>query len=154
MHSLYVMRHGQAEGSAPSDELRALTPLGVQEVTLNSQNVLSGKEFDYVFVSPYLRAQQTWEAVLKNSVKYKRCQTVEWVTPDVSTQPILDELIALEGESISVLIVCHQTFAGRLVTHLCGGPKHGIHIDTASIAHIEAEGFAAQCGTLINIYSD
>jgi phosphohistidine phosphatase len=146
------MRHGQAESSAPSDELRALTQLGIKEASSNSQSFLSNKVFDYVFVSPYLRAQQTWEIVSKQNVQSKSYQTVDWVTPDVDTQPILDHLLALEGESLSILLVCHQTFAGRLATHLCGGAKHGIHVDTAAILHIETEVFAGQCGTLINIY--
>lgn len=154
MHSLYVMRHGQAEASAPSDELRPLTPHGVKEVSSNSQSFLSNKTFDYVFVSPYLRAQQTWKTVLKHNVQFTVCENVQWVTPDVDTQPILDHLLALDGDNLSILLVCHQTFAGRLATHLCGGPKHGIHVDTAAILHIETEVFAGQCGKLINIYSN
>lgn len=153
MHTLYVMRHGQAESSAPSDELRNLTPFGVEQVNLNARQNLSHKVFDYVFVSPYLRAQQTWDTIKQHQVTFKQCHTVDWITPDVPTQPTLDNLVALEGESLSVLLVCHQTFAGRLSTHLCGGPSHGIHVDTAAIVHIETEVFASQCGTLINIYA-
>ena len=153
MHTLYVMRHGQAETSAPSDELRNLTPFGVEQVSLNAKQNLSNKVFDYVFVSPYLRAQQTWDITQHHQVAFKQCHTVDWVTPDVATGPTLENLMALEGDALSILIVCHQTFAGRFVTHLCGGPAHGIHVDTAAIVHIETEVFAPQCGMLINIYA-
>lgn len=146
------MRHGQAESVAPSDEKRALTPFGINQVSHNAKHHLSHKYFDYVFVSPYLRAQQTWAIIQKNHVTFGSCQTVDWVTPDVATQPCLDHLLALQGLSLSILIVCHQTFAGRLATHLCGGPSHGMHVDTAAILHMETEVFAGQCGTLLGSY--
>jgi phosphohistidine phosphatase len=154
MHTLYVMRHGQAESSAPSDQQRALTPFGVQQVAQNAQQNLAGKTFDYVFVSPYLRAQQTWDTIQTFDVKFKKMQTVDWIMPDVATQPALDELLNLTGKSLSILMVCHQTFAGRFASHLCDGSKHGIHVDTAAIIHTETEVFAGQCGTLIGIYSE
>ena len=153
MHSLHIIRHGQAQSRAASDEQRELTPFGSEQVFKNASQHLSNKTYDHVFVSPYLRAQQTWEIIQKHNVKFKQCQTVDWVTPDVPTQPTLDQLIALDGDSLSILIVCHQTFAGRLATHLCGGPAHGIHVETAEILHIETEVFAGQCGNIIGSYT-
>jgi phosphohistidine phosphatase len=155
------MRHGQAESSARTDKQRALTPFGIQQVTLNAEKTLQDKVFDYVFVSPYLRAQQTWEIIKRVNVEFKYLHTVDWITPDVPTQPALDQLFSLtetrptasKDNSLSILLVCHQTFAGRLVAHLCGGPKHGIHVDTAAIMYTKTEVFAAQCGTLIDTYS-
>lgn len=152
MHKLWIMRHGQAESLAPSDELRPLTQRGREQVAINAC-FLKGEAFSHVFVSPYLRAQQTFEALTEQGIQYEQIQTVDWVTPDVDTQPALDNLMALKGGSLNILIVCHQTFAGRLATHICDGSTRGRHVDTAAIVSIEAEVFAAQCATLLNIYS-
>lgn len=152
MHKLWIMRHGEAQSVAPTDELRPLTNEGCRQVNVNAQ-ALTDEVFSHVFVSPYLRAQQTWEILLEQGVNFKRCETVDWITPDVSTQPALDHLLSLKGESLNVLLVCHQTFAGRLTTHLCDGTTRGRHVDTAAIVSIKAEVFAGQCGMLQGILS-
>ena len=152
MHKLWIMRHGQAQSMAPSDELRPLTDAGRRQVSINSQ-ALANETFTHVFVSPYLRAQQTWEILLAQGVHTQRCTTVDWITPDVATGPALDELMAIEGDALNILLVCHQTFAGRLTTHLCDGSTRGRHVETAAIVSIQAEVFAGQCGMLQGILS-
>ena len=152
MHKLWIMRHGQAQSMAPSDEQRPLTEVGVSQVQINYQ-FLQDQTLTHVFVSPFLRAQQTFETLKSQGLQYQSLQTVDWVTPDVATQPAIDHLLALEGENLNVLIVCHQTFAGRLATHLCDGDTSGRHVDTAAIVALETEVFASQCATLCNISS-
>lgn len=147
MHKLWIMRHGQAMATAATDELRPLTPFGEQQVLLNATKNLSNIHFSRVFVSPYLRAQQTWN-IVKPLVSFDQCDTVDWITPDVPTAPALDALLNIEGESLNLLLVCHQTFAGRLSTHLCDGTTRGKHVETAGIEFIETEVFASQCGRL------
>ena len=61
------MRHGQAEAYASSDEARCLTSRGQAEAlaagrTLAALDVV----FDAVWVSPFQRAQQTADQVLKS----------------------------------------------------------------------------------------
>lgn len=61
---IYIMRHGEAQQFAPSDAQRALTDRGRHEseaVARACVNQRGVKGFDLVLVSPYLRAQQTWE---------------------------------------------------------------------------------------------
>lgn len=141
------MRHGQAVASAPTDELRALTAFGEQQVLSNATKTLANIHFTHVFVSPFLRAQQTWQ-IVQPLVQFDHCTTVDWITPDVATAPALDALFALQGDELRILLVCHQTFAGRIVTHLCEGSTRGMHIETAAIEYIETEVFASQCGRL------
>lgn len=152
MHKLFIMRHGQAESVAPSDEQRPLTEEGRRQVSVNAQHLIS-TPFTHVFVSPYLRAQQTWEILKEAGVNYSHCQTVDWITPDVPTQPALDTLLDIEGDHLAILLVCHQTFAGRLATHICDGSSRGRHIETAAIVSIETEVFASQCGRMLDIVS-
>ncbi|NVK39357.1 MAG: phosphohistidine phosphatase SixA [Gammaproteobacteria bacterium] len=152
MHKLWIMRHGQAQSMVHSDELRPLTEEGQRQVLTNAQ-FLQDQAFTHVFVSPYLRAQQTWQLLKQNGVSAARESTVQWITPDVPTQPALDTLLDIEGENLNILLVCHQTFAGRLTTHLCDGNTRGRHVDTAAIVSIQTEVFASQCGMLQNILS-
>lgn len=151
MHSLYVMRHGQAESMAPTDAQRALTDRGKRDAFACASTHLKDLHFHYVFVSPYLRAQQTFEQVKLAGIQFDQMDTVDWITPDVSTQPALDELIALPGDNLNVLLVCHQTFAGRLVTKLTEGHEYGLHLNTASIACIKTPVFASQCADFIGV---
>jgi phosphohistidine phosphatase len=149
MHTLFIMRHGQAESVAPTDAQRPLTSLGMQQALESAVENLAFVEFDYVFVSPFLRAQQTWQQVQKADVSSKHIETVEWITPDVPTQPALDHLVQLPGDKLNILLVCHQTFAGRLATHLIDGHAQGMHLDVAAVVKIETEVFAGGCGTLV-----
>lgn len=154
MHQLYIMRHGMAQSQAPKDELRPLTQSGAHQAFDSAQQYLANIKFDYVFVSPYLRAQQTFSQVEAASIQFSNVQTVDWATPDVPAQPAIDALMALPGKDLSVLVVCHQTFAGRLATLLCDGHERGMHLDTANIVKIEAEIFASQCGIFQEMFAN
>ncbi len=154
MHQLYIMRHGEAQSQAPKDELRPLTQSGAHQAFESAQQYLAKIKFDYICVSPYQRAQQTFSQVEAAGVQFLEVKTVDWATPDVSTQPAIDALQALPGKDLKVLVVCHQTFAGRLVTQLCDGHERGMHLDTANIVKIEAEIFASQCGILQDMFAN
>ncbi|WP_413701673.1 phosphohistidine phosphatase SixA [Psychromonas sp. KJ10-10] len=68
---IYIMRHGQAEMMANSDSERALTALGREESEMMASSLANQKvSFDAVMVSPYLRAQQTWESVRPFFLRY------------------------------------------------------------------------------------
>ncbi|MEY8262832.1 MAG: phosphohistidine phosphatase SixA [Bermanella sp.] len=151
MHQLYIMRHGQAHMQAPSDELRELTELGVKQVFNSARQHLSAIRFDHVFVSPYARAQQSFAQVKAAQVAFSHVQTVSWITPDVATSAAIDELAALPGDGLKILLVCHQTFAGRLASQLCEGHEQGMQVDTGAIINIQTEVFARQCGIFQNM---
>ncbi len=146
MHQLYIMRHGQAHMLAPSDELRELTELGAKQVFNSATQFLSPVKFDHVFVSPFVRAQQSFAQVQLASVDCGQVKTVSWITPDVSTQPAISELASLPGENLIILLICHQTFAGRLASQICDGHEVGMHVETGAIVKIQTEVFAGQCG--------
>lgn len=60
-----IMRHGEAEHFADSDAQRALTTRGrLESDTVAKACAEHGiTHFDKVLVSPYLRAQQTWQEI-------------------------------------------------------------------------------------------
>jgi len=150
---LFVMRHGQAESIAPTDEQRSLTELGKAEVGAVARQHLSHIQFDQVYVSPYLRAQQSWQAIQNAGVEFQQQETVDWITPDTSPQKAADQLLERTANAQTVLLVCHQPFVGRFTTLLCDGHDHGMPIATGGLVTMDTEVIARQCATLNTIVS-
>ncbi|TQP56270.1 phosphohistidine phosphatase SixA [Vibrio cholerae] len=117
---IYIMRHGEAQQFAPSDAQRALTDRGRHEseaVARACVNQRGVKGFDLVLVSPYLRAQQTWE-LLTDHFSAKRVETCDGITPYGQSDRVFDYLSALiEVEQLeSLLLVSHLPLVGYLVS--------------------------------------
>lgn len=143
---LYVMRHGNAEpyGSG-QDELRELTELGRNEVASTAENFrLKNERFDVVFVSPYVRAQQTVKAFLANldvSVEVKNCPLI---TPNGRNTDVALWLSKQPYDSI--LLVTHQPFAHQFIDYMIDEPlPTNFSMTTATLASIEGEVFAGAC---------
>lgn len=146
---IYIMRHGQAEMMANSDAERALTSLGVTEsqkmaADLAKQNVC----FDAVLVSPYLRAQQTWQSVRPLFPEVENVQTLQCLTPSGSARKSVNEILALQAEGVeTLLIVSHLPLVGYIVGELA--PAAGVPAFlTSAVAHLELDesGFAVMHG--------
>lgn len=150
---LFVMRHGQAEPVAATDEQRALTNHGRAEVATVAKQHLAHITFDQVYVSPYLRAQQSWQEIQNQGVKFNVQETVNWITPDVSPQKAIDHLLERSGDAEAILLVCHQPFVGRVTTLLCDGHDHGLPIATGGLVSMDTEVIARQCAMLNSIVS-
>jgi len=138
---IYVMRHGQAELIAPSDSERPLSSVGQAEskqmaAFLAEKNV----SCDAVLVSPYLRAEQTLEAVKPLIVNGKAdIKVSSYLTPSGNINKIANEIHALQVMGMeSLLIVSHLPFVGYLVGELV--PEAGTPaFSTSSVAHIEID---------------
>jgi len=139
MH-IYIMRHGQAEFKARSDSERPLTLVGRREsekvaAYLANNNVT----FDAALISPYLRAQQTWESVCPFVAQNVQMQTTKFLTPSGNVRKSINEILALQASGIkSLLIVSHLPLVGYLVGELVpavGSPAFA----TSSIAHVELD---------------
>ncbi|MBC3766722.1 phosphohistidine phosphatase SixA [Neptunicella marina] len=135
--NLYIMRHGDAEQSNGQDSLRALTVKGVDEAAEAGEWLKSqGASIDLAMVSPFLRAQQTFEHVQQHN------QPIEHITyneliPEGSAdevQALLDGIL-LDNSLDNVLIVSHMPLVCYLVDKLT--QQHGPLFATASIIHIE-----------------
>jgi phosphohistidine phosphatase len=137
---IYIMRHGQAEMMANSDSERALTPLGRSESErmasyLAKQDVV----FDAVMVSPYLRAQQTWDSVRPFFPEVSNVETIKALTPSGSARKSVNEIVALQAMGIkTLLIVSHLPLVGYIVGEL--DPAAGVPaFATSSVGHIELD---------------
>ncbi|MGR5365427.1 phosphohistidine phosphatase SixA [Photobacterium damselae] len=120
---IYIMRHGEAENFAPSDAERPLTQRGrSQSVQVATQlhERLNQQPIDWVWVSPYLRAQQTWQTLADVLSEPKQISTVADITPYGEAEEVaayLKAAIDVERPE-SVLLVSHLPLVGYLTAEL------------------------------------
>lgn len=139
MITLIVVRHGDAVSHARTDSLRELSSRGrVEAEKVGRWLAESDLQLDRAIVSPYLRAQQTADAVLANASKQLVRETCEQVTP-ASNPETLDELLQnYLGETL--LMVTHNPLASVLTNRLVYGEVYGpIAFGTGSIAVLQSE---------------
>ncbi|MBT1446329.1 phosphohistidine phosphatase SixA [Shewanella sp. JM162201] len=121
---LFLMRHGEAGYQAQSDRDRTLTDTGRYHTRLMS-NFLSRlvTEFDLVLVSPYLRAQQTWQELATHFPEPRKWLTIDDLTPssDPATAASLIEAYADQYKADKVLVIAHMPLLGYLVSELVRG---------------------------------
>ncbi|WP_025673647.1 phosphohistidine phosphatase SixA [Salinivibrio socompensis] len=116
---LIIMRHGEAQAFAASDSERGLTAHGEQQsqqmaTWLNQQ--LEGQTLDKVLVSPYLRAQQTWQACAPLLPIADEVITEEDITPYGQSDRIhayLSAMIEVEKPGV-ILVISHLPLVGYL----------------------------------------
>lgn len=153
MH-LFVLRHGHAEAEAPTDKQRPLSLEGNHEVkTIVARCAGELEKVERVFVSPYLRAQQTYQAareVLPALHNKLHKEDLDLIVPGGNAQAVIDYLAErqAEDELHSVLLITHQPFAGTFVDKLCDLETGAYRIGTAGLAAIDADPVAAGLGVL------
>ncbi|WP_354624971.1 phosphohistidine phosphatase SixA [Psychromonas sp. MME2] len=147
--NIYIMRHGQAEMMANSDAERPLTSLGQAESEKMATHLANrGVTLDAVLVSPYLRAQQTWESVRPFFPEVANVQTIKSLTPGGSARKSVNEISALQAEGVNnLLVVSHLPLVGYIIGELV--PSAGVPaFATSSVGHVEIDdnGFAVLHG--------
>ena len=136
---IFVMRHGQAQAMARSDQSRELTSYGKCEAeNMASWLVNQKKHFDHIFVSPYIRAQQTAKIVKNILVTKTSLTTLDFITPEDSAEKMHDfiDVNFIDNPHAKVLIVSHMPLVSYLVSEFTGGMQAPL-FQTASIAEIE-----------------
>ena len=143
---IFIMRHGEAEVIASSDEARHLTDYGRKQSILQGQwlkNHLNSTALSVqkVIVSPYVRAQETFELV--NSALGNTLNDIEiWsgITPYGNATLVADYLSVLQEEGIeSVLLVSHLPLVGSIVSELYG-KRNPISFYPSTIVQIDWNG--------------
>lgn len=140
------MRHGHAEPFGyEHDSERALTTQGYEEVRSTAEQFSTfDEDFDAIFVSPFLRAQQTANEFIKVLGSQSLPQTLDSITPSAKELDVALWLNELPFES--VLLVTHQPFAYQLLDMLADEPlPSSFQMTTATIAALEGELFATAC---------
>jgi len=130
------MRHGEATPMHSDDVSRNLTSVGQQQAEkmglwLQKMHAPSG-----LLVSPYVRAQQTAEAVKKNNT-FLFEETCQDIIPEGNPQVAADyieTLIAAHPACNTWLVVAHMPIVSYLVDQLCVG--HMPIFNTGAVAVI------------------
>lgn len=144
MKQLFLLRHGDAVAFAASDAQRSLSQRGHLEVASTFKQVATHlKGLNEVWVSPYMRAQQTWQLV-----NQEIGNTLESPELKVFTQPAIEpsgnvaEVLTLLEQAFNnpsmrkLLLVTHQPFVGELLECLCGVDAGRYFMGTANMAAI------------------
>ena len=146
--NIVILRHGQAEGYAQTDAQRSLTERGLKDteqagLCLQKQ----GLEFDGVWVSPYVRTQQTAQQVLK-SFSELEINTQDFLTPESEPKTAFDAI--KHSELDSLLIISHQPLVGELLA-LLTEPKVAYQspMSPATMAYVHNEHMLPACGELL-----
>ncbi len=122
---IYIMRHGEAQTFASTDEERPLTAKGEHTSIKMAQWLVNHhvtSPLDKILVSPYLRAQQTWKAC-EDIIPHQHVTTEDALTPFGDWEQVavyLRALIGLENIS-SLLLVSHLPLVGYLTAEFSPG---------------------------------
>lgn len=116
---LLIVRHGEAEPSAASDDVRNLTSRG-RDMTSALAQALIKKSFKptQIWASPLVRAQQT-AAILKQQLSFaadiRECSAA---VPEGDARQCV-ELLQRESADEIILLTSHQPFVTGLIGWLC-----------------------------------
>lgn len=115
---IFIMRHGEASHMAISDAERHLTMRGrLESLTVVKDAFAQELSVDKVLVSPYIRAQETWEEI-STHVLCSDVESCEDITPYGQADKVYDYVIALiETQQLdSIFIVSHLPLVGYMVS--------------------------------------
>ncbi len=142
--NIVILRHGETETYADNDAQRNLTDYGREQA--NAAGICLKElalDFEQVWVSPYVRAQQTADGVLSALGSIPR-ETVDALTPDSSPVNLMDTLSTYRGGNL--LIVSHQPLVSALVGLLENADhRSGPPMSPASMALLTADTLLAGC---------
>ncbi|EST58304.1 phosphohistidine phosphatase [Proteus hauseri ZMd44] len=118
---IFIMRHGEAALDAASDALRPLTERGKSEsIKMAEWMTKQGHTIDYVLVSPYLRAQQTLDAVKTDLALPSKIETDDGLIPGGNSSHVAHYLRALGDAGYkNILVISHLPLVGYVVAELC-----------------------------------
>lgn len=135
---IIVMRHGEAEMIANSDRERRLTLRGQRQASAQGTLLRQQVNFDKVLVSPYVRAQETFQQVneVYEGKLQEKMETWAGITPNGQAETVVDYLNLLSQQNVySVLIISHLPLVGDIIGVL--GLKHLVKFYPATFAEIE-----------------
>ncbi|GGI83566.1 phosphohistidine phosphatase SixA [Shewanella gelidii] len=145
---LYLMRHGEAGFNAASDKERTLTNSGRYHTKLMSNWLCQQvADFDLVLVSPYLRAQQTWQEISQHFPSPRKWLVLDDIIPAGDPTTAADVLLAYaeQYKADKVLVISHMPLLGYLVAELVKGVEPPLFA-TSGITMIDKHGESCSMG--------
>ncbi len=123
---LYVFRHGEAaqlgENGVTEDSERPLTRKGKKEVEKLTKGLVTlGLNFDLIMTSPYARAAQTADVVIKEMDYSGALVSTNNLLPEAEPRDLFAEIKEKFPDKKDVLVVGHMPQLGSLVSLLTTG---------------------------------
>ncbi|WGE32239.1 phosphohistidine phosphatase SixA [Actinobacillus genomosp. 2] len=149
--NIWVMRHGEASFNVLTDSERPLTENGremalEQGIWLAERLMGTDRKLDKVIVSPFIRAKQTFEYLLRGAAKVdvnqemyikRHLEIWDGITPEGNLENVLNYLDFLRAEGASnTLIISHLPLVYDLVSNLTMN-QGSVHFYPAVIAELE-----------------
>lgn len=143
---LFIVRHGEAEPVGMEDSQRQLTSHGRLEAARTGQWLANQvSSFNKVFVSPFIRAQQTKDQITQYN-EFVELETLDSIIPSGDPTAVCDELLAhIESlneqnddtsKDINVLCVSHMPLVSYMIGELTG---YTPIMPTAGVAKIKID---------------
>jgi phosphohistidine phosphatase len=146
------MRHGEAVPYHANDKSRALTRFGEAQVQSGGKRLAKffqerslEPSVEQVLVSPFLRTQQTYQA-LQNHINFQNELDTDLITPNGNVQDVHDVIdgygiVQNPNNSVEVgvkqlMLVSHMPLVSLLADQVCKG-FNGKIFDTADILIID-----------------
>jgi phosphohistidine phosphatase len=152
MPRIYLLRHGEAERQITTDAERKLTTKGRADLCAMAHAALQWVPgIDAVWVSPLVRAQQTWQ----------EAQAVWRLSAPVTTEVCLipegdlDAMMTAWAASPSQSLCCvtHQPWVGLALHRLLGLEPDYYTLPTATLAVVDLPVKALGLGRLIHYWT-
>lgn len=143
---LYLIRHGEAAWTTPDID-RALTTNGQKNsASLFEKHQANWNGVQHVWVSPYQRAQETYQLLSRFLPQETQPITSNLLTPDTPSVKLLTELAQAQwAEHEAIVLVAHNPLLSRLLNLLTGQPDSFYQLGTSGIAALELPVMASGC---------
>lgn len=146
---LYLIRHGEAAWTEPDSD-RALTIQGQENsLSLFEQHQDSWSGVNQVWVSPYRRAQESYQLLSSFVAEDIQQTTSRLLTPDTSPVKLLAKLAEMPWKDQDALaLVAHNPLLSKLLNLLTGQPNGFYQLGTSGIAALDLAVMSAGCAEL------
>jgi phosphohistidine phosphatase len=145
---LFILRHAEAELRAATDFDRVLTANGKHQLAqVTGRHASALANVNQVWVSPYVRTQQTLQQIAHLLPASAVIETSEDLTPESHVQRLIPLLERSQGDS--VLLISHQPLVGEAVSLLCGLEPGYYRLGTSAFTHIDLPHLAIGQGRVL-----
>ncbi len=140
---LYLVRHGDADTPAESDDDRVLSKKGIR-VTIAMAQLLKRAEFippEIIISSPLPRAEQTARIMAEEFAPKAKFEINAGLRPGGNLEAAMS-IIASRKDSCKVLMLAgHDPLFSRLASVLVNGTEMAIEMKKSAVAHFELTRF-------------
>jgi phosphohistidine phosphatase len=120
---LYIVRHGNADSDARSDDERVLTAKGIR-VTTAMASLLAQSKFEppeLILTSPLPRAEQTAKIMQEVFAQQAQFEIAKGLVSGTSLEAAMSVIASKKGEVETLMIVGHDPVLSRLTSAIVSG---------------------------------